>query len=62
MLLDCRSHSGEWKIDEIQHQSSIKDTAEFFKMKKAIKLRRECPNVLAVSICVHLHVAEGKVD
>lgn len=62
MLSDRRSHSGEWKIDEIQHQSSIKDTAEFLKMKKAIKHRDECSNVVAVSICVHLHVAEGKVD
>lgn len=51
-----------WKIDEIQHQSPVKETAEVSKMKKAIKHRAVCSNVLAASICVHLHVAEGKVD
>lgn len=62
MFSKRRSHSGEWKVDESQRQSPVKETVEVSKMQKAIKDRGVCSSVRAASICVHLHVAEGKVD
>lgn len=62
MLSNRRSHRGKWKTDEIQHQSPMKETVEVSNVKKASKHKGVCSNVLAASICVHLHMAEGKVD
>lgn len=50
MLSNRRSHSEKWKIDKIQHQSPIKETAEVSKVKKAIKQKR------ALQCSSHLHL------